>query len=30
VPTQASASIFGFTSVTSYTLQIAFVGFEVL
>jgi len=30
VPTQARTSISGFTSVTSYTLQIAFVGFEVL
>lgn len=30
VPTQANPFIFGFDSVTSYTLQIAFVGFEVL
>lgn len=30
VPTQSNAFILGFNSVTSYTLQIAFVGFEVL
>ena len=30
VTTLASAGILGFTSVLSYTLQIAFVGFEVL
>ena len=30
VPTQARTPINGFNSVTSYTLQIAFVGFEVL
>jgi len=30
VPTQSGAAFPGFDSVTSYTLQIAFVGFEVL
>jgi hypothetical protein len=30
VPTQVRSTISGFNSVTSYTLQIAFVGFEVL